>query len=391
MIAIKTWNFKPYRTWGPLKLDSEIERWDLEDIFGEPTHESVGRNREIIYFFETTEGPLRAVFSASLSFQYLILPKEYFPVDIFEDADSYEIEFHYGYHVVYPNLGLSTDINLKETLLYGLSSKNFLLPTNQAEAILVDLTAMEPDEFKSRWEEIKSTLHPNQIECLKPAILKQDETALRYSQFGGMPLLKADEPWPECEICRLKLSCVFQTSSTELARSKDFSEEHLFQFFHCMNEQCHEFHNELDADEKHPYFCRLEPIALFASPGSSTIAENKNYLLNHHPISNWVLAPDGPRFEELRSNDLRFQLAYERMLPDIEDKIGGSPAFLQDTVIPKCPHCKRESERKMSLFLQFNSRQQDLHGEWIFGDSGCAYVFQCNRNKAHFTVILQTT
>ncbi|MFL5814071.1 MAG: hypothetical protein ACJ763_10885 [Bdellovibrionia bacterium] len=139
MISIQKWDIIPYESFGPLQLNQEVERWDLEDALGEPCREEKGKNEEIIFVFKTAEGEMKAVFTPNLEFEYLVLPqnakmtteiegesiqlppgsKELKNYLMASDPDSREVGFHRGKNLVFPRYGLSWDLESDWLCLYS--------------------------------------------------------------------------------------------------------------------------------------------------------------------------------------------------------------------------------------------------------------------------------
>ncbi|MFL5814072.1 MAG: DUF1963 domain-containing protein [Bdellovibrionia bacterium] len=255
-------------------------------------------------------------------------------------------------------------------------------------------------EFKKAWKQLKTSVPTVALVSVDPVFTKKSAEAIPYTQYGGTPLLKEDEPWPNCKSCSSPFALVYQVDLQKLPLSvrKSITGKGVFQIFHCLKESCLNRLGESDEDDHYAYLCRIVPRSELAQ------TKEKKALLEKRGIKAWKRQEDGLDYPnilsqnqleklptELRSlvANVSFEEAYAQHYPVQTDKIGGAPSWLQSDETPRCPQCPRD-KGLMKFLMQFNSGKEEK-SELEFGDSGCAYVFQCSEHPDLFSLIMQTS
>jgi uncharacterized protein YwqG len=265
--------------------------------------------------------------------------------------------------------------------------------------VLPEVEPLSEKEFKKAWKEIKNSAPSIDQVSLDPVFTKKPSEAIPYTQYGGTPLLKRDEPWPSCKSCSSPLALIYQVDLQKLPPSvrKTITRSGIFQVFHCLKDSCLNRLGESDDDDNYAYLCRIEPRSTMVQ------TKEKKAVLEKRAIKAWKRQEDGPNYPDILSlnkletlssklsslvADAAFLAAYEEKYPVQSDKIAGSPSWIQSDETPYCSRCPRD-RGLMKFLMQFNSGKEE--SELVFGDAGCAYVFQCSEHPDTFALIMQTS
>ncbi|XXF76267.1 ankyrin repeat domain-containing protein [Myxococcaceae bacterium GXIMD 01537] len=211
-------------------------------------------------------------------------------------------------------------------------------------------------------KDLKKKLAPLARDCWKPKLSRPRKSRghARGSRFGGLPFLGVSDAWPSCRKCTFPLSFALQVELSDLPEGHPAHGEGLVQLFFCTtcshtNEVVRIVHGE--AGEA-------------AAPDVHRFTERE--------VSGWQKASDLP-FRE--PGDATFDKLTTTLEPEEKealfklnlqgDKAGGWPNWVQDNSPPKCPECRRGMG---TLMLQIDS-ERGL--DWMWGDNGVAFIFQC--------------
>ncbi|MCR8634871.1 YwqG family protein [Paenibacillus radicis (ex Xue et al. 2023)] len=198
------------------------------------------------------------------------------------------------------------------------------------------------------------------------------------SKFSGTPYISENESYPICQNCSKPMQLFVQLSLSELPQSFQSYvgiDKGILQMFYCLNEEplC-----EVECEAYFPFskstFLRIiNPI----DSGRSDIDVSKFYPAK--TILSWNEIADYPNIEEMNEMGLSFtddeeSELYESLNPATGDKLGGYPSWVQGVEYPNCPKC----QEKMQLIFQIDS---EINLPYMFGDSGCGHITQCNKHK----------
>ena len=232
----------------------------------------------------------------------------------------------------------------------------------------------------------------------KPKVRKGDG-ALTDSKFCGTPWLSPKEAWPACQICDRPLELFLQLNLQHLPTpiAKTFGHG-LLQLFYCR-------HNCGDGGSE--YFSDCMSHIRAANPNGPGRRLPKRREAGSYParrIVGWQKLDDFPdsgdqaelglrREHDVESNTIRVSCnqlnlaitnlpASKRYEYDevfncgipLGDKLGGWPCWIQSPNYPYCPRC----DSRMQFVFQVDSEH---NVPFMFGDSGCGYVFQCKKHK----------
>jgi ankyrin repeat protein/uncharacterized protein YwqG len=225
-------------------------------------------------------------------------------------------------------------------------------------------TAKTPEQIV---KELRKQLAPLVRDCWKPRLRKPRKSLghARGSRFGGLPFLGASAPWPTCRKCSAPLSFAVQLELSELPEGHPSRGPGLLQLFFCTT-------------------CsgRNEVVRLIdGEAGEAT--EPDVHRFPEREVTGWQKSADLP-FRE-RGNETfealtaKLEAKEEETLFGLNlqgDKAGGWPNWVQENAYPKCPDCQRAMD---TLVLQIDS-EQGL--DWMWGDNGVAFIFQCASHPA---------
>lgn len=224
------------------------------------------------------------------------------------------------------------------------------------------------------------------------------------SFFGGAPWLSAGADWPACPACRTPFDLFLQLSSADIPPGAASFGEGLLQVFYCMS--C-EDSNAAKGGAAEPWrpFSPLHLLRIIPQEGAIPAPRRKDERLARRSIRSWTLFEDLPHPEEFDSLGLNctpsgdmlqiacpvLHLHLEHRIGTLDaegrefceaigrcsngNKLGGWPYWVQWPNYPVCKDCGEV----MSYVFQIDSFG-DL-GDYMFGDSGCAHIFQCSRHR----------
>ncbi len=246
---------------------------------------------------------------------------------------------------------------------------------------------------------------------LKPWFDKQKRTAwkpkvragsgqLTDSKFGGHPWLSPRDSWPLCKGCDRPLELFVQLNLEEVpeAVAGRFGKG-LLQLFYCRH-NC--------SDGGYEYFNEwMSHVRVVAPSGSGQElpARREKGAFPPKRIVGWREVQDWPKSSEheqlglvqkfdfdantfdVRCDQFGIELkglpleshyeydeqVFSKGIP-LGDKLGGWPCWIQSPDYPRCPQCSSI----MQFVWQLDSED---HVPFMFGDSGCGYLFQCKRHK----------
>ncbi|WP_176737400.1 ankyrin repeat domain-containing protein [Micromonospora citrea] len=199
------------------------------------------------------------------------------------------------------------------------------------------------------------------------------------SQLGGLPSLRAGEPWPVCTNCEEPLTFHGQI---DLGQAPSVDDDRfgsgLLQMFYC-----------LECDPTDPGG-NLIRIIDSASPTAPAEAPDSVEVIPAHPVTGWHRPiKDHPtyldEFDEAidHASLTRDERDAKFKLNRSGDKLGGWPCWVHDSRYPPCPE---DGEPMRQLILQIFHDTEDH--QWRDGDhSGVGYVLQCPRHHEQVTLV----
>ena len=232
------------------------------------------------------------------------------------------------------------------------------------------------------------------------------------AQFGGIPLLKADEDWPVCPECRRPMNLMIQLDLAHLPHGLHPARTGLLQYFQCMDQvSCSA------AVEDFQPFNRGELVRIVAGGSLRTpivppsvdpyparvvarwspfydlpaTAEHERLGLEYRyeflPDTRAAVAwPAGglamSEFVEEANDDTQVGLAEAIADAAPGDKIGGWPRWVQDVEYPSCRDCGSA----MRYLLQLDSHDNIPD---VFGDMGTRYLAFCPSHPSTLTCTMQ--
>ena len=210
---------------------------------------------------------------------------------------------------------------------------------------------------------------------------RTDDEGAGVSRFGGVPMVSQEFPWPRCGHCQERMSLFLELSSRELpsGAGKPFGEG-ILQVFYCLNSQAD---CEWQGEAFLPFSVATK-VRVFPLQGGRRSDENGPRDFPVRGICGWEEAIDFPHFEESTESgeelddDVMEELA-EEGFPLVGDKLLGWPAWVQGVEYATCPTCRKE----MRFLFQIDSED---HLPYMFGDAGCAHIFQCPLHPEQMTL-----
>ena len=215
------------------------------------------------------------------------------------------------------------------------------------------------------------------------------------TKFGGAPYAERGEKWPVCGGCGKGLSFICQWNLAECPHLSGSAG--LYAFYYCHG--CASW-GDLPADLKDAWMVRRYPAPdpgrsvhlEDASPTGARTTDCSCTLAKERSLPDWDgLAEEAPRAAAL-SKELNEDEAWEpyseiaeELLggePDYRTQIGGYPRFVQGADYPECPDCAQ----RMRLLAQIDSEEE---AGLMWGDSGCVYIFGCDKHTAQVQMRLQ--
>lgn len=232
-------------------------------------------------------------------------------------------------------------------------------------------------------EDIRPILEPFKRLAWFP-VVSDEVSDPACSKFSGIPALESVEDWPRCANCNEPMQLFLQLNSKDLPEdaANAFGEGFL-QVFYCTNLDarcevaCQAFFpfskstlaRVLDIERE--AICSIEK-----SPVRDPFPERK--------IVGWSSTEDYPNLEELADLDVdlseeQCELFFDLDYPLSNDKLLGWPHWVQDPEYPDCPECGKT----MRLVFQIDS-EDNL--PYMFGDTGCAHITQCEDHRDQVTI-----
>jgi hypothetical protein len=219
------------------------------------------------------------------------------------------------------------------------------------------IRARSLDELKQRlWALRRPTWTP---------IVADEDGAVTTSKFGGTPCFAETETWPRCGCCGDRLQLALQLNAADLPSEVGELFAGVLQVFFCTTESC---------VPSEPF----TPATVVRLTAATTAPRYEAPPFEHaflgRRIVGWQSHDDYPHYEELEVLGVRLadgpEFGGELLLPVLEDKLLGWPAWVQNVDYLKCPRCAGQ----MRVLLQIASEQ---NVPFMFGDGGTAWVSQC--------------
>jgi len=219
---------------------------------------------------------------------------------------------------------------------------------------------------------------------------RRDSVKATGSGYGGVPWLGIREAWPLCQYCKRPMQFFFQINLQETPT--DAQAEYgdgLVQFFYCTRPNC--VVDGEACDNKGHLIRYVEAPSSGREPKAS---EGEGHQFSSRAIVEWMRQIDGvPHLADIERLGIQLTNDEHDLLADwgpleVGDKLGGWPAWIQDTEEHRCSVCDKE----MRLFFQFNpdvSLKYSFNQEFFDRpvDLGCAWFLQCpyHRTQMKFT------
>ncbi len=254
---------------------------------------------------------------------------------------------------------------------------------------------LTPEEHAAQTARLTSALAPwlekHGVPYWRPIV---DDTATAeehgHSWFGGGALLADDVAWPDCAQCKKPMHHFLQLDLSTLPDGASPQKQGLVSFFYCSTDDgnCEVWDPKSGAhafvlspsDES----CSLRPSPL-QKPMKWQIISSFTHHRDPPPEHK------GVRFDRSAGADGRGDVVdddgafiasdvddgvfYEICAPAAGDKLGGSPYELQGPQGLPCPVCQKE----MRQLFQIDSND---NLDYMFGDSGCAHIVQCDAHPS---------
>lgn len=189
------------------------------------------------------------------------------------------------------------------------------------------------------------------------------------SQIGGVAWLAPRSKWPRCKSCKRPMQLLLQLRGAD-APGDGLRVPHgkVAQIFHCGRSSCDEGYTS--TPDGHGKLVRF-----IDERGTKPAPDAPAHLALARRIVGFESAPELPGWHDLRENaaaklNAKEMAAVEKseQRPYGRTKIGGWADWIQSAESPRCEKC----DAKMRFVLQLQG------GEIVdFGDSGLAYVHQC--------------
>ncbi|MEQ3635234.1 DUF1963 domain-containing protein [Alcanivorax sp.] len=205
------------------------------------------------------------------------------------------------------------------------------------------------------------------------------------SKFGGLPLLKPNEAWPCCGHCHQPMQLFVQLDSLDLpVEARSAFGDGVLQVFYCTNaeEDCEVLgHAHLPFSDA----TLVRVIPRQQAKGFDALPVNIPDAFIEQSLTGWQWTADFPDRQEPVANNEDVPVGMGDLLqshhyaPRSGDKFLGWPHWVGEASYPLCSCCNKT----MKFILQMGSA--DTLPFW-FGNSGYAYVFQCETNYQMLTM-----
>jgi len=222
-----------------------------------------------------------------------------------------------------------------------------------------------------------AAIAPYRRKAWKPLVADNDGS-LSASKFSGMPWLKQNEDWPQCQNCGKPMQLFVQLNLDELPEALEGEFGHgLLQMFYCTGQEplC-----EVECEAFFPFAKSVltRVVQAGGDAHSIEIPAIENLFPPKH-ITGWEEIDDCPNGEEgealgLELEESEWEALSEEGFPQSGDKLAGWPHWVQGVEYPNCPLCGE----RMRLLFQLDS---DDHVPYMFGDVGCGHITQCKHHK----------
>lgn len=211
--------------------------------------------------------------------------------------------------------------------------------------------------------ELRERLSGFQRQTWTPIVMAEDG-AVTSSKFGGTPYLADGETWPRCVRCGEWLQLALQLNAADLPAEPGELFAGILQAFFCTAQSC-------VATEPFAPTTLVRLTHADAAPSRPTLPFDA--FLGRR-IVGWQSHVDFPHYEEIEQLGVHLadgpEYDGELLLPVLEDKLLGWPAWVQNVDYVKCPLCGGA----MRVLMQFMSEH---NVPFMFGDGGTAWVSQC--------------
>ncbi len=205
----------------------------------------------------------------------------------------------------------------------------------------------------------------------KPSV-KAGDGSLTDSKFGGMPFIVKGEKWPICSKCKNPLQFFMQLNLETISKElkNDFGKG-IMQLFYCVAPENSECYDEM-----------LVRTISQNKQSEEVINPQTKKIIRPKKIISWKEGTDYPDYEEILrfakiqegSEEAKQLEKYQDKFPAQGDKLSGWRFKIQSSENPQCKLCGEEMALLFQLFSEKNL-------EYMFGDGGAVYIFQCKKHK----------
>lgn len=240
---------------------------------------------------------------------------------------------------------------------------------------MTDVAAKPDKPAPPQPDSIVGSTHPSRRFAWVPKS-KPGDGALTASKFGGTPWLAADEAWPCCEICGKAMQLFVQVNFAELLDPAGHPIANgLLQMFHCVSDaEC-----ELD-DGWEPFPAKAMKQVRIVYPeeheGKALPLPSFDYGVPLRQVVAWERVADFPA----RPEDDADEFTVRRHV--LYDKVFGWPSWVQYPEYPDCPVCGN----RMRFLMQVGDA---ANLDYMWGDAGSAYLFDCPEHPEQATMLWQ--
>jgi uncharacterized protein YwqG len=216
------------------------------------------------------------------------------------------------------------------------------------------------------WQTLSNKLQGLNRKAWKPWVENGDSSIIE-SKFSGTPWLAVGEAWPACQFCNQPMPLFLQLNLDSLPRELNgIFGTGLMQLFYCTS-----------CDDFEPFTgCHLVRIVQPASSVGSVISTPIQDPFPAKKILGWKeMEEEFPDYRECERIGIVIEEEEKEYLnPELGDKLGGWPHWIQDIEYPSCRICGNP----MRLVFQLDSND---NLPFMFGDSGCGHITQCSEHK----------
>lgn len=245
-------------------------------------------------------------------------------------------------------------------------------------AKILDIFKRRNKQQAVRWDDIKSILEPHRKLAWFPKVVERKSSA-SSSKLSGIPVLLNGESWPSCKNCNEPMQLFLQLNAKHLPDEAGIVFGNgILQVFYCtnMDKEC-----EIESEAFFPFSkSTLTRVINPDNDGFTTLTSSPvKDAFPEKEIIGWEVKDDYPNWEELENlgctlSDEQSDYLTEIGFPQPKDKLLGWPYWVQGVEYPDCPDCGEP----MKFIFQIDS-ENNL--PYMFGDTGCAHVTQCEQHK----------